>query len=225
MASRNSLLQVIWEEEMAFPACQEMFPAVGSLQLRMFIYSCQSMGQNKLVWERGPRCGGRWSPQELNTAISRQGRQHKFEAARIYWHTKALCTNLHELGKKIQQTHFVKAAVSLEMAMDMQIQKPQRHRWPHWDALINMVGSGKPLKGQLDFPAPVWYVARGISLPLCRDPLPGRGWTAGRFAEVDGMISDCSDGMGNIGVHSMFVCVITPELRPEIAPLEGINGC
>lgn len=53
----------------------------------------------------------------------------------------AVAANLHESEKKIQQTHFVEAAVSLEMAMDMQTQKPWRHHWPHWDAIINMVGS------------------------------------------------------------------------------------
>lgn len=89
--------------------------------------------------------------------------------------------------------------------------------------------AGKAFRGQLDFPAAVWYIARGVSqqrwsfltgylhrlctaawpLPLCKDTPPGRSWTVGRFLEVDGMTSNCSNGRGNTGMHNVFACVVT----------------
>lgn len=53
-ASWASLLQVIWAEERVCPACQEIFTALGSVQLRMFIDSCQSTAGNKTVWGKAP---------------------------------------------------------------------------------------------------------------------------------------------------------------------------
>lgn len=94
MASWHSLLQVIWEEERAFPAHQEIFPAVGSLQLRMFIYSCQSMGQNKLVWRKGSQVQRQVKSWGIKHSHIQAGQPAQVSgAARIYWPTNALCSS------------------------------------------------------------------------------------------------------------------------------------